>query len=318
MNVLIIGGAGMIGSALASQLLSRGGINVSIYDLPEKIFVMKKFIGGVSWIEGSILEYTKLRDACRRKDAVFHLAAMLGVGRTESDPLGCLEINYMGTKNVLDAAMNRSVKKFIFASSSEVYGVPLENPIDENARLDARTVYATSKLAGEHLVRGYHKTGEAMTYTIVRFFNTYGPYQVAKFAVSKFILDAHRDRKIIINGSGQQSRSYCFSSDIAEGLIKILHSESADNQILNLGNPDARITLNELCQKIISKLSFEVSIVHTDQGSMVDRSADREIYTRYCNIDKARKLLGFNPTIDIDVGLNQIIDGGRLFEKWHI
>ena len=148
-KVLVTGGAGCIGIQVCNQLIKRG-IDVVLYDLSEQISLTEKFLDKKIILKhGSIMDRTSLRDSIIGCDAVIHLAAHLGVMRTESNKLRCLEINIECTNNVLEAVVNyKNVKKLVFASSSEVYGEPLTNPIKEDAVTQGRTLYAVSKLAG--------------------------------------------------------------------------------------------------------------------------------------------------------------------------
>ena len=186
-KVLVTGGAGCIGMQVCSELLSRG-IKVVLFDLYEQINVSKERIDDkIELYYGSILDESSLREAIRGCDAVIHLAAYLGVRRTEVNSLRCLDININGTKKVLDASVQSGVKKIVFASSSEVYGEPRKNPIKEDAPTQGKTVYAISKLAGEELVKAYNSEFQKIKYTNLRYFNTYGPYQIAQFVIPKFI-----------------------------------------------------------------------------------------------------------------------------------
>ena len=117
-------------------------------------------------------------------DGVIHLAAYLGVRRTETNMLRCIEININGTKNVLDCAIQQKIKKSS-SPSSEVYGEPLENPITEESITQGKTVYAVTKLSGEELCKAYSQRYPDISFTILRYFNTYGPHQIAQFVVSK-------------------------------------------------------------------------------------------------------------------------------------
>ena len=135
-------------------------------------------------ISGTILDRFKLNTGMKDCDIVFHMAAMLGVKRTEDNRLRCMETNVSGTDTVLSACVFNRVNHVVFASS-EVYGEPSNNPISETDETKGKTVYAVSKLAGEELVKGYNQLPALIT--IVRFFNTYGEGQVAQFVLAKFV-----------------------------------------------------------------------------------------------------------------------------------
>ena len=183
MKVLVTGSNGCIGKAATTNLIDRSFEVVGV-----DTYMPADPVPGVEYAVGSILDKTFMRDAMQDCDAVVHLAAHLGVKRTEVNRLRCIEINIDGTKVVLDAAhASRSVNKFVFASSSEVYGEPLENPITEDSITQGKTIYAISKLAGEQLVLAYQRELKAFDTNILRLFNTYGRGQVGQFAISKCV-----------------------------------------------------------------------------------------------------------------------------------
>ena len=215
--VLVTGGAGCIGIQVCREL-DRRGIEVHLLDLGEQIARVRDALPArVKVFYGSILDVSSIREAMDGCRAVIHLAALLGVRRTEVNRLRCLEINVDGTKRVLDCAVQHRIMRLVFASSSEVYGEPVENPITEETITQGKTVYAVSKLAGEELCIGYAQRYPEFEQVILRFFNAYGPYQAAQFVLPKFIQNAMTGKPIVINGSGDQIRSYCYSGRYRTG-----------------------------------------------------------------------------------------------------
>ena len=164
-RILVTGGAGCIGMPVCRELLKRG-VQVVLYDLYEQINTIKHMIDDeIEIYYGSILDESSLREAIRGCDGIIHLAAYLGVRRTEVNSMRCLEININGTKNVLDAAIQSNIKKITFASSSEVYGEPLKNPITEDDITQGKTVYAVTKLAGEEIVKANSKHNHSLLFS---------------------------------------------------------------------------------------------------------------------------------------------------------
>ena len=150
-SVFITGGAGCIGLALVNYL-------VKLVDLPDQIEISKKLINNkVKLISGSILDKSSMISSIDKKDIVVHLAASLGVRNTEENNYRCYQINVRGTENVLDICLQKGIKKFIYASSSEVYGEPLTNPISEEFKTYPKSIYAQTKLMGEGLVKSYNQ-----------------------------------------------------------------------------------------------------------------------------------------------------------------
>jgi len=317
-RVLVTGGAGCIGMAVCDELLKRG-VDVVLFDLYEQVNVVKKSINNkVNLFYGSILDESSLREAIRGCDAVIHLAAYLGVRRTEINSLRCLDININGTKKVLDAAVNAKINKIVFASSSEVYGEPLKNPISEEDITQGKTLYAVSKLAGEEFIKAYHTEFQSLEYTILRYFNTYGPHQIAQFVIPKFIRNVLNNKPPIVYGNGMQERSYSFSEDTARGTVDALFSQETNNTTLNIGNSDALISLKNLGELVIDLCGKkdELGIIVKNSFEDTDRVEEREIYQRYCCTDKAKELLGYEPRISLKEGIEKIIKIGVLQPKW--
>ena len=317
-RVLVTGGAGCIGLEVCNQL-SRQGMEVRLFDLPEQVLRVKGAIApGVEIYNGSILDSSSLREAMGGTDAVIHLAAMLGVRRTELNKLRCLEINVEGTKRVLECAIAERVRKMVFASSSEVYGEPAYNPVDEQAPTFAKTVYAVSKLVGEELCKAYAQHYPWFSYTVLRYFNTYGPYQTAQFVIPKFVSDVLKNQSPVVYGDGSQTRSYCYVSDVAGATVAALFAEEADGLTLNIGNGAAPINLKDLAKMVIRVSGKDGHLTPGNQPdfSLTDRSATREIFQRVCNSEKAKTTLGFEPTVSLEQGLRLLMDSGAIFERW--
>jgi UDP-glucose 4-epimerase len=315
--VLVTGGAGCIGIQVVREL-DRRGIEVHVLDLGEQIVRVREAIPKrVKVFYGSILDVSSIREAMDGCGSVIHLAALLGVRRTEVNRLRCLEINVDGTKRVLDCAIQHRVKRLVFASSSEVYGEPLENPITEDTMTQGKTVYAISKLAGEELCIGYAQRYPDLEHVILRFFNAYGPYQAAQFVLPRFIYNAMTGKPIVINGSGDQVRSYCYSEDTGRGVVEALLRTEATGQIINLGSSERPISLKELADLVIAAGGNpNVEIRYAEDFTSTDRHADREIHRRYCSGDKAKRLLGFTPKTSLEDGIHRIMQSQTVFEKW--
>jgi UDP-glucose 4-epimerase len=299
---LITGGVGMIGLATAKLLLEKN-YDVHIFDLSKQISKKnKKIPKEITVHRGSILDYRKLEQSMKNCKIIFHFAAMLGVENTESNKFSCLEINAHGTNNALKAAAKNKVDRFIFASSSEVYGEPLKNPIDETHITQGKTVYGITKLVGEQYCIAY-KQKCGLNFTILRFFNTYGPDQKKNFAISKFINLAKQKKKITINGVGNQLRSYMYVTDAAEAAVKAATSKKAKNQILNIGNGSEKVTLVKLVKLISKIICSKKDFLLDKQFKNTDRSANREIYKRYCSSKKAQHLLKWKPKVKLIEGI---------------
>lgn len=315
-KIMVTGGVGLIGFEVCKQLKDLGH-EVHLFDLGEQISRMKDFIPeGIKIFYGSILDSVSLRSAMADCDIVIHLAALLGVRRSEQDKLNCIEINIAGTKNILDCAVQHKIKKIVFASSSEVYGEPLENPISENAITQGKTVYAVTKLAGEELCKGYAQK-YPIEYTILRYFNCYGPFQTGQFVIAKFISNVIQGKSPVIFGNGKQIRSYTYVSDAARATILAALSDKTDNEIINIGNGEHPINLKDLADLVIKVAGKERQIKPEFKDfENSDRTKEREIVTRFCNTNKASELLAWKAEISLEEGIKKVFKTGIIFDRW--
>ena len=302
----VTGGAGLIGLEVCKELLRRG-YEVHSYDLSEQIQRNKFNIPkSIVLHEGSILDLFALQKGMKNCKYIFHLAAMLGVKYTEDNKLECLEINCTGTKNVLTAAVITKAHKILFASSSEVYGEPKSNPVNENFSTKGKTIYGISKMVGEEYCKSFNQEYN-LKYTILRYFNTYGPSQKNKFVIAKFINNIINNKPILINGNGKQLRSYMYVTDAAKATVKAAFTSKTDNMILNVGNGKKPINLKRLANKVIKITNKKTKIKIDYKFKQSDRSKNREIYKRYCNSKKIQKLLKWSPKVSLAKGINNII-----------
>lgn len=306
-KVLITGGAGFIGVALSRCLLRRG-FKVRALDLVEPP------IEGIEKIKGSILNREDIKKAIGGCDYVVHLAAMLGVRRTEIKKLETLNINIHGTINVLDACIKERVKKIIFASSSEVYGRQEKMPIREDSQLNPSSIYAFTKVVGEQYVQAYYNN-HGLQYCILRLFNIYGQGQVAEFVLPRFIKAVMEDKQPVIYGTGQQIRAFCEVEDVVKGISAALLSEKSASEVFNIGNDKEPIKVKNLAHRVISLCGKNIKPKFISLAES-DRSPEREITERVPDISKARKNLGFEPKITLEEGILNIIKNGNIQETW--
>ena len=288
-KILITGGAGNIGGSLARRLASRPENFVVIVDnlstgsvdkLPAKESTNCKFIKADV---NNIHDISPIM-ASFGFDYVFHYAAVVGVKRTLENPKLVLN-DIEGIKNVLDLAKNTGVKRVFFSSSSEVYGEPVEIPqFEETTPLNSRLPYAIVKNVGEAFFRSYYQEF-GLQFTIFRFFNTYGPLQSSDFVISRFLEQALKNENITIYGDGSQTRTFCYVDDNLDTTEKILYSDLAINEILNLGS-DNEMTILDLAKKVIELTGSKSTLVHLPplkEGDMTRRCPD---------ISKMKELLG--------------------------
>jgi nucleoside-diphosphate-sugar epimerase len=302
-KILITGGAGFIGSSLADALIQNPNNYVVLVDnmltgsgskLPNQAAPNWKFI------KCDTNSYNDLAPimAAYSFDYVFHYAAVVGVKRTLENPVMVLR-DIDGIRNVLDLSKNTGVKRVFFSSSSEVYGEPVELPQRElTTPLNSRLPYAVVKNVGEAFCRSY-KDEYDLDYTILRFFNTYGPKQSTDFVMSKFVRAAQAGHDLTIYGDGLQTRTFCYIDDNIEATLSALEHDLAVNEIVNIGN-DHLITVVELAQTIVRLTGSASRIVHLPplpEGDMTRRQPE---------ISKMRSLLGRSLT-PLEVGIGKVL-----------
>jgi UDP-glucuronate decarboxylase len=234
---------------------------------------------------------------------VFHYAAVVGVQRTQDNPVNVLK-DIRGIENILNLSKNSGVKRIYFSSSSEVYGEPVDLPQNEETTpLNSRVPYAVVKNVGEAFVKSYKKEF-GLDYTIFRFFNTYGPKQSRDFVMSRFIALALENKDITIYGDGSQSRTFSYVDDNIEATYNIFLSAATgrnlDNDVINIGS-DVETSILELAQQVIKITGSRSKIVHLPplpEGDMKRRLPD---------ISKMKVLLNRDP-VHLEDGIRKILD----------
>ena len=302
MNILITGSEGLIGSKLVKELLKYKH-KIICLDLKKKNYISSK---NVSFLKKNLLKKNDLLVSLKNKkiDLVIHLAAFLGVKKSELFELECLETNIEGTKNLLEICKKLKIKKFIFSSSSEVYGNLYKRQMREEDPLSPVSAYGVSKMCCETYIKAYSKKS-LIKYNIVRFFNVYGNHQKEDFVISKFAKLISKNKMIKIFGNGKQVRSYCHVDDAVNGLIKIIY-KGKKNSIYNIGNDLEPVNLNKLVkyfEKII-KRKVRKNFIPFEKS---DRTFKREIFYRIPDIKKIKKDTLYKPIIKLEEGLRNIL-----------
>lgn len=306
-KVLVTGGAGFIGTAVVKDLLKKG------YEV-RTMDIIEPPIKEVETVIGSIMDINCVTQAVSGCDYVIHLAALLGVKRTEIKRLDCLNINILGTINILDACVKARVKKIVFSSSSEVYGDQVKMPITEENPINPKSIYAITKVACEEYLKAY-KQNYDLNYSIVRFFNVYGPGQVAEFVMSRFIKAIMNGNSPIIYGDGNQIRAFTFVEDAVKGMILALEAKEACGEIFNIGNDKTKVSIKELAETII-KISDKKITPKFISMEDSDRDTNREIIERIPSIEKAKKILGYFPKFSLEEGIKKVMEFGKIEETW--
>lgn len=279
-KILITGGAGFVASHLADKLIEDKNNFVVIVDnlsTGKKENLPKKSKENWLFIKADVNEYREISEIMlgHRFDYVFHYAALVGVLRTQANPVKVLR-DIEGIKHILNLSKSTGVKRVYFSSSSEVYGEPVELPQHElTTPLNSRVPYAVVKNVGEAFLRSYQQEF-GLEYTIFRFFNTYGPRQSKDFVMSKFLYSALHNKDITIYGDGSQTRTFCFVEDNVGACVKAFYENKIINDVINIGG-ESEITMLELAQLIIELSGSSSKIVHLPklkEGDMTRRCPD--------------------------------------------
>jgi len=308
MRILVTGGAGFIGSHLVERLLATGHIVAILDDFNDFYDPRIKHANIAGLAKDVTVHHADLRDEAsvrnlfRREkfEVIAHLAARAGVRPSIQHPQLYYDTNVTGTLHLLEAARVTGVKKFIFASSSSVYGATKIVPFSEDQHLtQTLSPYAATKIAGEFLCSTYSHLYQ-LRVVALRYFTVYGPRQRPDLAIHQFTRRIHAGQPIEQFGDGTTRRDYTYIDDVIQGTMAALQYEGPRFDVFNLGENET-IQLKDLVVAIENALGKKAKINQLPEqpGDMPLTCAD---------IFKARKLLGYNPTTDLRKGLSKFID----------
>ena len=304
-KIFITGGAGFIGTRLCEVLVADN--QIVVYDNGHRNALKDTSFANhpnLRFVPGDVLEAESVKKAIKGCDLVIHMAAIAGIDSVVKEPLITMKVNLMGTENVLQASLDKGIGRFLYFSTSEVYGPLVYKASEEEETTqgpvgEMRWTYAVSKIAAEHLANCYQKKYQ-LPVVIIRPFNVYGPRQVGEGAMHKFIASAIQNQEIEIYGDGTQIRSWCFVDDFVEGVLACLRGPSAVGEVFNLGDPKQTITLLALADKVIH-LAGSRSEIRFKKRTMPD------VHVRVPSIEKARKFLGYSPKVTLEQGIMKTI-----------
>ena len=309
MRVLVTGGAGFIGSHVCEALLARGDELVVLDDFddfydPRLKRANAALLKGARIVEGDIRDRALLAKlfAEGRFEAVIHLAARAGVRPSLSDPLLYEDVNVRGTLALLEELKARPKTRFVFASSSSVYGANDKLPYSETDDIHQPvSPYAATKRAGELFSWTYHHL-YGIPVTCLRFFTVYGPRQRPEMAIHKFVRAVHEGKPIPFFGDGSTRRDYTYVADIVDGVVRAL-DRCAGYEIYNLGE-SRTVSLSELVEAIGAACGRKV---------LLDRQPMQpgDVLVTYADVSKARAQLGYAPCTAIEQGLARFVEWYR-------
>ena len=300
MRNLVTGGSGFLGSHLVDKLMEKG----------EKVVVLDNFFTGnhlnsSKWLNNKnfeLINHDIIQPITIEVDKIWHLACPASPVFYQKDPIKTAKTSFLGTNNMLGLAKKINAR-FLLASTSEIYGDPEVNPQSEEYRgsvnpIGIRACYDEGKRIAETLSFDY-KRMHGVDIRVMRIFNTYGPRMLPNDGrvVSNFIVQALQKQDLTIYGDGTQTRSFCYVDDLIDGMIKLMYSNLSGP--INIGNPQ-EFSIGKLAEIIVNKINPELEVVYKKlpADDPVQRKPDIEL---------AQSLLGWNPKIQIDEGLNKTI-----------
>lgn len=307
-NVVVTGAGGFIGSHLVERLLALGA-NVTAFvrynsrNHPGFLDQLAPQTQHIRIVPGDIRDPEALRTALEGADAVFHLAALIGIPYSYVHPIEVFEVNAEGTLNVLVAARDARLSRVIIASTSEVYGGALYTPIDEKHPKQPQSPYSASKISSDAMALSFHAAFQ-LPVVVVRPFNTYGPRQSDRAIIPTLISQALTQPEISV-GNTTPTRDFTYVTDTVEGFLQLAACDAAVGQEINLGT-GVEISIGDLTERVNAIVGRDLPIRTKDERV---RPQSSEVNRLVSNNAKARELAGWRPCVALDEGI-------RLTAKW--
>ena len=303
-RVLVTGGAGFIGSHLVDRLIEEG-YDVRVIDslYSGKLENIENHIKNckVDFVKGDIRDASIVKKSLVGVEAVFHLAALISVPFSISNPELTLDVNLAGTLNLLNACSEKNVGKFVFVSSCAVFGDTKILPVNENASTNPISPYAESKLLAEQDCLNFQQKGLLQS-VVLRFFNVYGPRQGMNDysgVITRFINRAKQKQSLTIYGDGSQTRDFVNVHDIVQALYACMKNNSANGEVFNIGSGKPT-SITELAKTVLELTGQDIEIRYE-----LARAGD--IKDSYADISKAKRLLNYEPKVTLKQGLKALL-----------
>ena len=295
--MLVTGGTGFIGSFVVERLLEEGA-DVVVFDATPQPANLGELARRVEIVEGDVRDVDAVARAVEGAAGVFHMA-VLPLGPTIAEPRLGLEVNVVGTYNVLEAAQKAGVRKVVFSSASSVYG-DTDDTMDESHPLGARTMYGASKIAGEYLLRAFADR-DGLDYVTLRYMNVYGPRQAGGLVMSvlRRILAGEAP---VIAGDGSQSFDFVHVADVADANVRAMASDVSGVE-LNVGS-GTEVSVAEIVRRLIE-------LTGSDVEPQFDHSQRVLMRRRVGSSERARELLGWSASRDLESGLSDVVASVR-------
>jgi NAD dependent epimerase/dehydratase len=307
-KVLVTGAEGFIGSHLTERLVALGA--------EVKALVMYNSFNTWGWIDtfrpgeknklhiicADIREADLLKSTLKDINIVFHLAALIAIPYSYVSPSSYIKTNIEGTLNLLQAARDHGVEKFLHTSTSEVYGTALYTPIDEKHPLQGQSPYSASKIGADMIAESFHRSFD-LPVTTVRPFNTYGPRQSMRAIIPTLIVEMLSNDKIQL-GSLHPIRDFTYVSDTVEGFLKTAETDDINGEVINIGSAQG-ISIGNLAEKLMKMMNKKITVESEEKRVRPPKS---EVNQLICNNNKAKELIGWQPNVSLDEGLEKTIN----------
>lgn len=305
-NVLVTGADGFIGSHLTELLVEQ---NYRVRALAQYNsfndwgwLETTSCLNDVEVVTGDIRDPDCCRELCKGVDVVMHLAALIAIPYSYTAPTSYVDTNVKGTVNLLQAARDHGISKFVHTSTSEVYGTAQYVPIDEQHPLQPQSPYSASKIAADAMAMSFYHSFE-MPITIARPFNTYGPRQSARAIIPTVISQIASGMKQLQVGNTTPTRDFNFVKDTCHGFISLLEHSNTNGQTINIGS-NAEITILDTIKMIKELMHSDIELIVDEQRLRPDNS---EVNRLWCENKQIKALTGYQPRYSLEDGLLETI-----------
>jgi len=261
-----------------------------------------EILSQVEIMQGDLRDNEAVRNAVRGADTVFHLGALIAIPYSYVNPREVIDVNIMGTLNVLMAARDFGTRRVVHTSTSEVYGTAQYVPIDEKHPLQGQSPYSASKIGADRIAESFYRSFETPVVTL-RPFNAFGPGQSMRAVIPTIIVQALTRNEVKL-GSLEPSRDFTFAKDTADGFVKVAEADGVLGEEINLGN-DNTIRIGDLAEKIFKLIGKTPKIVADPQRVRPGKS---EVMKLWASNEKAKRMIGWEPHVSLDEGLRATIE----------
>lgn len=302
MKILITGGAGFIGSHLTKRLVKDGHEVIVLDNLLRGNKIDREIFTSIQFVDGDVRDSQLVEELSVGCDVIYHFAAVLGVDVVADAPVETMDVEVIGTRNVVMAAERNNVGKILYASTSGIYGhSAIESALTEEVLVDPRTSYAMAKRYNEIYLASHHDE-KGLNAVALRFFNVYGPHQDTRMVVPRFFDQAAKGKDITVFGTGQQTRDFTYIDDTIEACVRLINTEGY--HIVNIANEE-EWNIGHLAKEIKEITGSNAEIVYIDAPK---KRYDYEVERRVGSSKKLEQLTGMKPETTLQEGLQKIHD----------